>query len=30
VASLDTLMQGAVGDTAYARLERAVRDSTKQ
>ncbi len=30
VASLDTLMRGAVGDSAYARLERAVGDSTKQ
>lgn len=30
VAALDTLMQGAVGDSAYARLERAVGDSTKQ
>ncbi len=30
VASLDTLMHGVVGDSAYARLERAVGDSTKQ
>jgi predicted aminopeptidase len=30
VASLDTLMAGAVGDSAYARLERAVEDTTKQ
>ncbi len=30
VASLDTLMQGAVGDSAYDRLERAVGDSLKQ
>jgi predicted aminopeptidase len=30
VASLDTLMQGAVGDTAYARLESVVGDSLKQ
>jgi predicted aminopeptidase len=30
VAALDTLMQGAVGDTAFARLSRAVGDSTQQ
>jgi predicted aminopeptidase len=30
VASLDTLMRGAVGDSALARLDRAVGDSLKQ
>jgi predicted aminopeptidase len=30
VASLDTLMRGVVGDSAYARLERAVGDSGRQ
>ncbi|HEY8256602.1 MAG TPA: aminopeptidase [Gemmatimonadales bacterium] len=30
VAALDTLMQGAVGDTAFARLSHAVGDSIKQ
>ncbi|MGH7499955.1 MAG: aminopeptidase [Gemmatimonadales bacterium] len=30
VAALDTLMQGAAGDSAYSRLEQAVGDSTKQ
>jgi predicted aminopeptidase len=30
VASLDTLMQGATGDSAFARLSRAVGDTIKQ
>jgi predicted aminopeptidase len=30
VASLDTLMRGAVGDSAFTRLDRVVGDSTKQ
>ena len=30
VASLDTLMQDSAGDSAFARLSRAVGDSTKQ
>jgi predicted aminopeptidase len=30
VAALDTLMQGAVGDTAFARLSRAVGDTLQQ
>jgi hypothetical protein len=28
VSALDTLMTGVVGDSAYARLEGAVEDST--